>query len=299
MPGDAKTAASIAWLLDLRTSERNRLDLFPALITDDMMLGRRFLKEPEALDLSDARYSSFRDGNTMAEGSLEKEVNVWQLAISTFVMAAVFALTLFLPAGTLAWAAGWAYFVLALGFTIALSIWLLQFNPDLLAERMTGIGKPDQKSWDKVFLAMTALVFFAWHVVMALDAVRFRWTQMPLWLQRIGACLLLGSFYIFYLTFRENSYLSPAVRVQSERGQTVVSTGPYKYVRHPLYSGFVLYAVGTALLLGSGYGLIGALLLIAMIAWRAVREERVLQEELKGYDNYLSRVRYRLIPYLW
>src|SRR3954453_9443785 len=122
---------------------------------------------------------------------------------------------------------------------------------------------------------------------------------MTLWLQVIGACLLLGSFYIFYLTFRENSYLSPAVRIPTERGQTVVSTGPYRYVRHPLYSGFVLYVVGTALLLGSGYGLLGALILIAMIAWRAVREERVLQEELSGYDNYMRWVRYRFIPYLW
>jgi len=227
------------------------------------------------------------------------KVNVRQLVIQTIAMSAVFALTLFLPAGTLAWAAGWAYLVLVLGFSIALSIWLFRYNPDLLAERITGIGKPDQKSWDKTFLALTALVFFAWQVVMALDAVRFRWSQMPLSLQLIGACLLLGSFYIFYLSFRENSYLSPAVRVQTERGQTVVSTGPYRYVRHPLYSGFVLYALGTALLLGSGYGLLGALVLIAMIAWRAVREERVLQEELKGYDNYMSRVRYRLIPYLW
>jgi protein-S-isoprenylcysteine O-methyltransferase Ste14 len=227
------------------------------------------------------------------------EVNVRQLAIKTIAMSTIFALTLFLPAGTLAWAAGWVYLVLVLGFSISLSIWLYRFNPDLLAERITGIGKPDQKSWDKTFLALTAVAFFAWQVVMALDAVRFRWTQMPLWLQLIGAFLLLGSFYIFYLTFRENSYLSPAVRVQTERGQIVVSTGPYQYVRHPLYSGFVLYAVGTALLLGSRYGLLGALLLIAMIAWRAVREEQVLQEELKGYDSYISRVRYRLFPYLW
>jgi protein-S-isoprenylcysteine O-methyltransferase Ste14 len=227
------------------------------------------------------------------------EVNVRQLAISSIAMAAVFAVTLFLPAGTLAWPAGWAYFVLVLGFTVAETIWLLRFNPDLLAERLTGIGKPDQKSWDKVFLALSAVALFAWQVVMALDAVRFRWSNMPLWLQVIGACLLLGSFYIFYLTFRENSYLSPAVRIQTERGQTVVSTGPYRYVRHPLYSGFVLYVVGTALLLGSGYGLLGALILIAMIAWRAVREERVLQEELSGYHNYMRWVRFRFIPYLW
>jgi protein-S-isoprenylcysteine O-methyltransferase Ste14 len=134
---------------------------------------------------------------------------------------------------------------------------------------------------------------------MALDAVRFRWSKVPPWLQGIGALLLLGSFYIFYLTFRENSYLSPAVRVQTERSQTVVSTGPYRYVRHPMYAAFVLFTLGTALLLGSWYGLVGGLLLIGMIAWRAVQEERVLREELKGYRAYMTRVRYRFVPYLW
>ncbi|HET6892613.1 MAG TPA: isoprenylcysteine carboxylmethyltransferase family protein, partial [Pyrinomonadaceae bacterium] len=182
---------------------------------------------------------------------------------------------------------------------IALTFWLLRFNPDLLAERLTGIGKPDQKFWDKVFLSVLALVFFVWLVLMPLDAVRFRWSHVPLWIQWGGALLLLASFYIFYLTFRENTYLSPAVRVQRDRGQTVISTGPYRYVRHPLYAGFVLFALGTTLLLGSGYGLFVALLLIAMIAWRAVQEERVLRDELAGYSDYMMQVRYRLVPHLW
>ena len=92
---------------------------------------------------------------------------------------------------------------------------------------------------------------------------------------------------------------SPAVRIQTERGQTVVSTGPYRYVRHPLYAGFTLFTLGTALMLGSAYGVLGALVLDALIAWRAVREEQVLQHELAGYSEYMSRVRYRFIPYLW
>lgn len=226
-------------------------------------------------------------------------VNVPQLIIRTVATSVLFALALFLPAGSISWWAGWVYLILVFGFAVALTFWLLKFNPDLLAERLTGIGKPDQKSWDKTFLSLLALVFFAWLVLMPLDAVRFRWTHVPLWIQWAGALLLLAAFYIFYLAFRENSYLSPAVRVQKERGQTVISTGPYRYVRHPLYAGFVLFALGTSLLLGSGYGLFGALLLIAMIAWRAVQEERVLRDELPGYGNYMMRVRYRLIPYLW
>lgn len=226
-------------------------------------------------------------------------VSVKQLGINIFVMATIFTLALFLPTGTLAWPAAWIYLVLLFGFTIVISIWLFRFNPELLAERLTGIGKPDQKTWDKVFLALTAIAFLGWLVVMALDAMRFHWSKVPYWLQCCGALILLASFYIFYLVFRENRYLSPAVRVQTERGQTVISTGPYRYVRHPMYAGFVLYAIGTALLLGSFYGLVGALLLIAMVAWRAVQEERVLSEELAGYREYLRRVKYRFVPYVW
>ncbi|MGH8651904.1 MAG: methyltransferase [Gammaproteobacteria bacterium] len=212
-------------------------------------------------------------------------VNVTQLLVRTAGMMVAFAMALLLPAGTLAWPAGWTFFVLIFGFTSGMSLWLLRFNPDL--------------TWDKVFLALMGVAFFAWLAVMALDAARFHWSQVPPWLQGTGALLLLGSFYIFYLTFRENSYLSPAVRVQTERGHTVVSTGPYRYVRHPMYAAFALFTLGTALLLGSWYGLLGGLLLIGMVAWRAVQEERVLREELEGYSAYMTRVRYRFVPYLW
>ena len=226
-------------------------------------------------------------------------VNLGRLVAQVAGLAVAFGLALFPPAGTLAWPAGWAFLALFFGFVVALSLWLLRFNPDLLAERMTGIGRADQKAWDQVFVTLTGLGFFGWLALMAVDAARFRWSAVPAWVQAAGAVLLLGSFYVFYRTFRENAFLSPAVRVQTERAQTVVSTGPYRYVRHPMYSGFVLFTVGTALLLGSWYGLLGALILNGMVAWRAVREERVLLDELEGYGDYLSRVRFRLIPYLW
>ena len=227
------------------------------------------------------------------------KVNVAELAIRIILTAVAFGLVLFLPAGTLAWPAAWVYLVLLFGFTIAISIWLLRFNPDLLVERMKGIGKPGQKTWDKVFLLLLLPAFLGWYVLMALDAVRFGWSRLPNWLEWIGAGVLLASFYVIYLTFRENTYLSPAVRIQTERGQTVVSTGPYRYVRHPLYLGFILFTVGTTLLLGSAYGLLGALVLIVMIAWRALREEQVLKRELSGYSEYSNRVKYRFVPYLW
>jgi protein-S-isoprenylcysteine O-methyltransferase Ste14 len=212
-------------------------------------------------------------------------------------MAVVFAIGMFLSAGTLIWPAGWAFLLLFVGFTVALTVWLLRSDPGLLAERLTGIGKPDQKSWDKVLLAVTAVAFFAWLSLMGVDAVRFRWSLVPLWLQGIGLLILLCSFYLFYVTFRENPYLSPAVRIQKERAQTVISTGPYRYVRHPMYAGFAVFAVGTAM--GSWYGLSGASLLIGLVGRRAVLEDRALQEELLGYSEYMGRTRYRLVPYVW
>ncbi len=107
------------------------------------------------------------------------------------------------------------------------------------------------------------------------------------------------SFYVFFLTFGENSYLSPAIRVQEECGQTVVPTGPYHYVRHPMYFGFVLFVLGTTLLLGSWYGFPLGLVLVGVVSIRAVLEERTLRKELRGYDRYMAQVRYRLVPRVW
>src|SRR5262250_3412391 len=144
-------------------------------------------------------------------------VNIRQLVVNTSAMMIALGVTLFLPAGTLAWPAGWIFFLVMLGFAVAMPLWLLRFNPDLLAERLTGIGRADQKRWDKVFLALTAVVLFVWLTVMALDAVRFRRSRVPLWVQAVGALLLFRSFYISYLPFRENTYLSPAARIQKAR----------------------------------------------------------------------------------
>lgn len=226
------------------------------------------------------------------------DINVKALAGQMFLVAAIFVLALFLPAGTIGWLPGWIFLVMFFGFGIAITLWLFRHDPGLLQERMAGT-KSTQYRWDKVFVYLMYPLFFVWLIIMPLDAVRFQLSHMPEWLQIGGALLLLGSFYLFYMTYRENPYLSPVVRIQEDRGQTVVTTGPYHYVRHPLYSGFVLFFLGTALLLGSWYGFIFSLILVGMFAWRAVMEERTLREELSGYDAYMAQVKYRLIPYLW
>jgi protein-S-isoprenylcysteine O-methyltransferase Ste14 len=220
-------------------------------------------------------------------------------AFAWFVFGfAIMALPLFLAAGTLAWPAGWIYLILLYGWLFIGILLLLKYNPGLLAERIN-VSPPNQKAWDKVFVLLLNLFVFALLVLMPLDAVRFHWSQMPIFLQVVGGIALVVSFVLMSLVFRENSYLSATVRVQEERGQTVITTGPYQYVRHPMYAGGLFMFLGTPLLLGSWYGLLLTLLFLPSLIVRAVLEERTLLRELPGYGAYMTQVKYRLIPYVW
>jgi protein-S-isoprenylcysteine O-methyltransferase Ste14 len=209
-----------------------------------------------------------------------------------------FALALFLPAGTLAWGAAWLYLALFFGFYLALTIWLLRHNPALLQERLR-LHTADQQGWDKLLFPLLLLCPFVWLSFLSLDTIHLHWSPVAAWLQAVGALVLVGSFALLFLTFRENTYLSPVVRIQAERGHTVISSGPYRYVRHPMYAAIVVFVVGTSLLLGSWSGVLVGVVFVGMLARRAVLEERTLRAELPGYAAYLAQVRYRLIPYIW
>ncbi len=226
------------------------------------------------------------------------QIDLKQLAAQSLVLFVSLALALFLPAGTITWLTGWIYLVLFFGFFLGTNAWLFRHNPALLQERMR-LSRPDQQRWDKLLFPLLLVLPFAWLIFISLDAVRFHWSPVSIWLQGIGAVILLCSFYLFFLTFRENSYLSTVVRVQEERGHTVVSTGPYRYVRHPLYTAFLLFMVGTPLLLGSWYGVLLGLAFMIVLARRAVLEEHTLQRGLRGYVDYMTKVKYRFIPYVW
>jgi protein-S-isoprenylcysteine O-methyltransferase Ste14 len=135
---------------------------------------------------------------------------------------------------------------------------------------------------------------------MPLDAKRFMWTQnFPLWLEMIGGIALIVSAYFMLRAYIDNTYLSPLVRIQKERGQKVISTGVYGIIRHPLYLGGILFCIGTPLLLGSVYGILIGVLGSILITGRIFGEEKVLLEELEGYDEYKKKVKYRLIPHIW
>jgi protein-S-isoprenylcysteine O-methyltransferase Ste14 len=226
------------------------------------------------------------------------QINVRLFVVQSLGLFVIFALALFLPAGTLVWLAGWIYLVLFFGFFLTVNAWLFRHNPSLLQERMS-LGKADQKRWDKVLFPILLIFPFAWLVFISFDAVRFHWSPVSIWFQEAGVLVLFCSFYLFFLTFRENSFLSTVVRIQKEREHTVISTGPYHYVRHPMYAAFLLFMLGTPLLLGSWYGVLLGLAFMIVLARRAILEESTLQKELRGYADYMAQVKYRLIPFIW
>jgi protein-S-isoprenylcysteine O-methyltransferase Ste14 len=185
------------------------------------------------------------------------------------------------------------------GFALVIVLWLGREDPGLLAERLSTPIQRGQPHWDKVFVVAVVLLFVFWLFLMPLDAVRFGWSEVPGWLQFLGAVGLVLSIYIIFLTFRENAYLAPVVKLQLERGQSVVSTGPYRFVRHPMYASMFLFFPATALLLGSWWGLLLCPVILGLLVWRTTLEDRLLQNELAGYDAYARNVRYRLIPGVW
>jgi protein-S-isoprenylcysteine O-methyltransferase Ste14 len=175
---------------------------------------------------------------------------------------------------------------------------LARRDPGLMNERLRPPIQRTQTTADKIVLSILLIGILAWLVLMGLD-FRFGWSAAPVWAQAFGALILLVGIWICYLTMLENSFAAPVVKIQDERGQKVITTGPYGYVRHPMYAGAIVYFAGTALLLGSWWGLAAVLAFILLLAIRTFIEEKTLRTGLPGYDDYAARVRYKLIPMVW
>jgi len=148
-------------------------------------------------------------------------------------------------------------------------------------------------------MILYTLTMFVLCIVAGLDAVRFGWTTMHVSVQVVGVVGLLLSMAVTYWAMLSNPFLSTAVRIQEERGHQVVSTGPYRWVRHPMYVGVILLWPSTALILGSWWAVIPGLIISMIIVVRTALEDRMLQAELPGYADYAKRVRQRLIPGVW
>jgi len=221
---------------------------------------------------------------------------IWvTLAVEALVLSAL----LFGAAGTILWSAGWVYLILFFIGALWITRRLMRRDPALLAERMKSPVQSGQPFWDKAFILAMAAAWCGWLALMGLDAVRFRWSAMPVWVQCAGGALMLLSFGLFGRVIRENTFLAAAVRIQTERGHRVISTGPYALVRHPLYAAMLVYLPATALLLGSWYGLAVSCMLSGGFVFRTAMEDRELRRSLEGYAAYAARVRYRLVPFVW
>lgn len=215
---------------------------------------------------------------------------------SFFVVA--FATLLFGSAGTLDWPSAWVFLVVSATLGPACGLWLAKTDPALLAERLRPTFQADQPAADKKFVLAFAVASLVWLIAMGIDR-RTHASDVPLALQAIGLAMYLLSTAFIMWVFRANSFAAPVVKVQEARHHRVISSGPYAFVRHPMYSGTILFFVGIPLLLGSWWGLAIAPVFLLLFAIRTRIEERTLVEGLPDYADYAARVRYRLVPGVW
>jgi len=221
---------------------------------------------------------------------------VWAVVFGMFLLTGFL---LFASAGTFYWVDGWWFLVLYIAAGLAVTLWLARNDPALLRSRMDIRKQEGQPAWDRLVVHAAQFIWWGWLIFMGLDGGRFGWSSLPNWLVWVGRAGMLVGIWGIYRTFRENSFGAPVVRIQTERGHTVISTGPYAIVRHPMYASAGIMLVAMALALNSGWGVLVALLIEYALTLRIKGEEQVLRDGLPGYVNYTRKVRYRLIPFIW
>ena len=226
-------------------------------------------------------------------------IPIWQPIFTVFFLLA-FPLLVMVLAGDWRWVEGWIF---------VLSFWIFGFvtsarmyfkDPGLFKERFSPPVQKEQKASDKILIFLVFISYLAWMIISPLDAKRFGWSpQFPLWTKILGTLMTVVGFWLFYETFKENTFAAPVVKIQGERKQTTISTGVYAFVRHPMYLAASLYVLGGALLMGSIPGLAVAMIFVGVLAIRIIGEENMLRAELDGYEEYTRRVRWRLIPFIF
>jgi protein-S-isoprenylcysteine O-methyltransferase Ste14 len=219
------------------------------------------------------------------------------MPVSAYVQSVIFfllaAAALFASAGTFALVGFWLYLAIFAAVFVASFLWL---DPDLFRERMRPGGKKPPLG-----LKLFSGVMIAHWIVAGLDRGRFHWSDsVPPWLQALGLIVLAGAYGLCLWAMYVNRFFSSVVRIQSDRGQYVVTSGPYGFIRHPGYLAGILIIMASGISLGSW---LAAALLIAtslpFLLYRAATEDPVLQAELPGYRDYAARVRWRLVPGIW
>jgi protein-S-isoprenylcysteine O-methyltransferase Ste14 len=206
-----------------------------------------------------------------------------------------FGIFLFLPAGTLIWPRAWLFVAVSLAEMAAQFAWLWRVNPEVVIARSR--YHLDSKRWDKLLLCCYLPSTLAILLVAALDDGRFHWSNVPWSLSVLGLVLFVFGFVLITWAQSFNKFFESTVRIQSDRNQQVIASGPYKLVRHPGYLGSILVALGTALALGSFWALIPGAAASGLLVLRTKWEDQTLQQELVGYKAYADRVCCRLVPW--
>ena len=229
---------------------------------------------------------------------MSPEISTARIVIRSVVGLGILCALLFGGAGTIVWPEAWIFLALQVISSVGMVVWMRKHDPELLKERMM-LWRRLVKWWDKVILTLLIAGCVPMFALPGLDAVRYRWSHVPLPFEIIGfAGFILSSCLIFWV-IKTNPYSSATVEIQKDRGHSVISTGPYHYVRHPMYVGAVLTFFSIPLALGSLFTFIPGMILTALIVVRTYLEDRTLHQELDGYATYAETVKYRLIPGVW
>jgi protein-S-isoprenylcysteine O-methyltransferase Ste14 len=214
------------------------------------------------------------------------------LAILFLAMAVL----VFVAAGTLDYWQAWTFLAVYFAASLAITLYLMKWDPALLARRMSGGPFAESEPSQKIIMSITSLGFVGLLVLPAIDH-RLDWSQMSAYAALAGdALVLLGWLGIFFV-FRENSFSSATIELADD--QTVISTGPYAWVRHPMYAAALVMLLGVTIALGSWWGVLIVLSILPALVWRLMDEEGFLLRNLPGYADYQRRVRYRLLPLIW
>jgi protein-S-isoprenylcysteine O-methyltransferase Ste14 len=216
-----------------------------------------------------------------------------QVIAQWIIMAAV----LFLAAGTLKWLAAWMLFVVQGGVLLFNTLYILPRNPEAVAERSE--IKAGTKAWDRILTGLIGLSSLALLIICGFD-YRFGWTEpYALWINTFGLAFVAIGNVLFSWALASNKFFATTVRIQDERSHEVATAGPYRYVRHPGYVGYITFSLATPVGLGTLWGLIPASLIAIGMVVRTAMEDNTLNNELEGYSDYASHVRYRLLPGIW
>jgi protein-S-isoprenylcysteine O-methyltransferase Ste14 len=207
---------------------------------------------------------------------------------------------LLISAGTANWPVAWVYAVMLLVSSLVSRLIVLKRNPETLRERARFASAEGTKSWDRILVMIIGLFGpMATMIVAGLDH-RWRWSAIvPEEVQYVAALIVTGGYGLAVWAMVENPYFSAVARIQTDRGQEVVTTGPYHVVRHPSYAGSVLAALALPLMLDTLWSLIPAAIIAVALAVRTALEDQMLRRELEGYERYAERTHYRLVPGVW